>query len=165
MSFSYRFIFVLITILSAFLVSCGLKFEREREPNGSFFTAQPVTSGKPVRAAIDTAGDVDFYRISPGQKLSGDVSADISVSETANLDLVLKLYRENKVIKLVNDSSVESGTEGGGERIVNALFPYDDIMSGNAVFSVEEAPGTVSDGVRAEAPDTGFRAHRGGGAR
>jgi len=116
------------------ITSCGLRYEREQEENNSFFTSQTVTSGKPIRASIFPEGDVDFYRISSRQNIQGDMIADISLEETEPLDLVLKIYRGSKLVKIVNDSdSVDRG-----ERIVNALFPYDEIMDGSAVFSVEE---------------------------
>ena len=133
---------ILIPFLSAALLvfgSCGLRYEREEEENDSFFTSQPLQSGRPVRASIGHEGDIDFYRISPRQDISGDIIADISVKEIEGLDLLLTIYRGNKVIKIINDSNMETGTVGRGERIVNAFFSYDEIMGGNAIFSVEEA--------------------------
>jgi hypothetical protein len=126
-------IFFLSTLLLLF-TSCGLRYEREQDENDSFFTSQPVSSGKPIRASIFPEGDVDFYKISPKQSIQGDMIADISLEETETLDLVLKIYRGNKLVKTVNDSE----GVGRGERIVNVLFAYDEIMDGNAIFSVEE---------------------------
>jgi hypothetical protein len=112
------------------LSSCLLSREREREPNDTPASAQAIGSGKTLRGALQTAGDVDFYRVS-WKKGRSDVIASISVRENGPFDLVLEFREGDRVIKTIND------TEGNGERVVNALFEAASLADGAAVFSVE----------------------------
>jgi hypothetical protein len=112
------------------LASCFLTREREREPNDTPLSSQPVGSGKTLRGALQTAGDVDYYRVS-WKKGKSDLIAAISVRENGPFDLVLKIHEGGRVVKIIND------TEGRGERIVNALFGAEGLTDGTAVFSVE----------------------------
>jgi hypothetical protein len=129
-------IYTLVALV--FMCSCGLKYDKEQEKNDSVSTAQVIHDGKPLRGLIDSAGDIDFYRLSSTMKdITGDVLADIAVTEQGDLDLMIVIYSDGKIVKIVNDTSHENGTVGKGERIVNALFSRDEVKSGSAVFSLQ----------------------------
>jgi len=127
----------LISVVFIIITSCGIRYEKEQEENGSFFTAQPVYSRKPVRGSIAHDNDTDFYRISLKQDISKDILAHISVTENEDLDITIKIYRGKKVVKIINDSNSKTNTADRGEQIINALFPFEDVMEGNALFSIE----------------------------
>ncbi len=126
-----------ITIVFIIIASCGIRYEKEQEENGSFFTAQPVYSGKPVRGSIANDSDKDFYLISLKQDISKDILAHISVTENEDLDIILKIYRGKKVVKIINDSNSKTNTAERGEQIVNALFPFEEVMERKACVSIE----------------------------
>jgi hypothetical protein len=80
----------------------------EKEPNGSFREAQPLTLGSTVEGRIDPPQDVDVYRIegAAGQHLVAEVFA---ARHGSALDAVLYLYDTEGKLLLANDDADASG--------------------------------------------------------
>ena len=121
------------------LFRCGVTYSREEEDNDTPDSANIVYSGKGVRGSIEGENDLDFYRISVKEKLSDDILVHIAVTETVKMDLMIKIYRGMRVVKIVNDSREDTGTAGMGEEIVNIEFSVEDVINGWALFSIENA--------------------------
>lgn len=131
---NYSVVFIaLALLLTLTLSSCIFTGEREREPNDTPFSAQPISGGKNVRGSLQTFSDIDYYRISGKRGIAKDLIVSISVQEKGPFDLQLKLYEAGRVVKIIND------TKGRGERIVNALFRAESVADETALFSVESA--------------------------
>jgi hypothetical protein len=64
----------------------------------------------------------------------------IHVTGTSDLDLLIKIYRENRVVKVINDNGLMGNGNIYGEEFANAFFSIEDIREGRALFSVEKAP-------------------------
>jgi hypothetical protein len=132
----------------AVLGGCGMLPQREIEDNDTFDRAMPVQGGRPVKAALQTDGDVDFYRIDETQRRVkgwGELLADgkdiVIRIEIENLSAALKIYQGNRVVKVIDDPPrINAGQPETG--FVNALFNADDVLKGDAVFSIEESSWT-----------------------
>jgi hypothetical protein len=134
------------TAILAAVLSCGLRYEKEIENNDSLQTAMAVESGKPVKAAINGSGDIDYFNIAPEQRSVKEwdrirsentrVIAHIAVIPEGELDLSINIHHGSRVIKVIDDETAGI-SENGKEEFVNATFSPDDIDAGRAAFSVE----------------------------
>ena len=129
-------------------ISCGIRFEREREDNGAQQTAMPLTSGRQVKATIFDDTDIDIYQIHPGQRpfkgwqelldQQQDVVLSVSVSHDRNIDLMIRVLRGNRTVKIIDDSP-KFWDSRGEEGIVNLHFPAQEIEEGRVFLQVELA--------------------------
>ena len=132
----------------AVLGGCGMLPQGEVEDNDTFDRAMPVQGGRPVRAALQNDGDVDFYRIDETQRKVkgwGELLADekdiVVKIKIENLYAALKIYQGDRVVKVIDDPpSSNAGQRETG--FVNALFNAADVLNGDAVFSIEESSWT-----------------------
>lgn len=148
---------IFLSLLVLGLLSCGLRYEKELEDNGTIDTAMSLQSGRSVKAITADDSDIDFYRIVPGQRpikgresllgrpikgwdelLSekGDVVVSIALSHSRDLDLMIRVMRGNRTIKVIDDSPNYSGIPGE-ESIANLLFSAEDVEEGRALLAVE----------------------------
>jgi len=136
-------LFIFLIPISIDFYSCGIKYVLEEEPNNNIYNASSVYNGKLVKSTIANKDDIDFYRIQVKEVISKDLLADIEVKENTNLNLIIKVYKENKIIKIIkNDSLINNKTKT--VRIVNMLFNMEDVINGIAIFSVEPDIGNTS---------------------
>jgi hypothetical protein len=131
------------------LGACELLSQREVENNDSYETAMPVQSGRPVKAVLQSNGEVDYFRIDETQRrvkgwselLSEDKDL-VAKIEVENLSAEIKIYQGTRVVKVIDDPpSYSSGQPQSG--FVNAIFSADDVRTGQAVFSIGEGIWTV----------------------
>ena len=137
---------IFLSLLVLGLLSCGLRYEKELEDNGTIDTAMSLQSGRSVKAITADDSDIDFYRIVPGQRpikgwdelLSeeGDVIVSIALSHSRDLDLMIRVMRGSRTIKVIDDSPNHSGIPGE-EGIANLLFSAEDVKEGRAFLAVE----------------------------
>jgi hypothetical protein len=128
-------------------VSCGIRFEREREDNGTQQTAMLLTSGRQVKATMFDDSDIDIYQIHPGQRpfkgwqelldQQQDVSLSVSLSHDRDIDLMIRVLRVNRTVKIIDDSPNFWETHGE-EGIVNLHFPAQEIEEGRIFLQVEQ---------------------------
>src|SRR5580765_4326439 len=103
----------ILLILSAFACASTLTradLVREREPNGSFMTPQPIVLPLTVGGRIDPAGDVDLYafRGEAGQVVVADVLARgfrAGSNPGSSLTALLEVYDESGAL-LAQDQSM-----------------------------------------------------------
>jgi hypothetical protein len=139
---------VLLLSTIASLGACEILSQREVENNDSFETAMPVQSGRPVKAMLQSGSDVDFFRIDETQRrVKGwndllSEHEDLAVRiEVLNFCAAIKIYQGTRLVKVIDDPpSHSSGQPESG--FVNALFSADDVLTGKAVFSIEEGSWT-----------------------
>jgi hypothetical protein len=127
-----------------------MRYEREIESNDDEHTAMKIQNSKPVKGTIDGEGDIDFYKLAEEQRTfkawddvsarDGNVAVRIHVTGTAEKNLLIKIYGENRVIKVIDDNDLMSNGNHYGEEIANVFFSTEDIREGKALFSVEKAP-------------------------
>ncbi|MCK4923864.1 MAG: hypothetical protein KAS61_02755, partial [Spirochaetes bacterium] len=153
---------IFLSLLVLGLLSCGLRYEKELEDNDTIDTAMSLQSGRSVKAITADDSDIDFYRIVPGQRpikgresllgrpikgwdelLSekGDVVVSIALSHSRDLDLMIRVMRGNRTIKVIDDSPNHSGIPGE-EGIGNLLFSAEDVEEGRALLAVERVNDT-----------------------
>jgi hypothetical protein len=108
-------------------------FTEEKEPNGGFREAQPLTFGQLLRGSIKEDRDVDVYRVDghSGKRLTVEVHA---AGLSSMLDPVLTLYGAAGNFLQMNDDAV-----GRDPRLV-ATLPAD----GAYLISVTDAQDTGS---------------------
>jgi hypothetical protein len=134
--------------------SCGLRPEQEISGNNSFGTAMPVQSGRTIKAVMADAGEADYFRISETQRSvrgwdeivseGKDIIVHIDVRYSQGTVPVTKLYRGNRVIKVIDDG-LEYTEDMGETGFTNARFTAEEVLSGKAVFSIENGSSTEID--------------------
>ncbi len=137
---------IIISLPFLGLLSCGIRYEKEREDNDNIETAMSLQSGRQVKATTVNDSDIDMYRIIPGQRPfkgwhelleeQGDVALSVSMSHAEDTDLMIRVLRGNRTIKIVDDSPDYSGIPGE-EGIVNLHFAADDMAEGRVFLVVE----------------------------
>jgi hypothetical protein len=93
----------------------------EKEPNGGFRSAQPLTAPATVAGAIGELNDVDVFRIEgkAGQKIIAEVTA---ARLNSPLDSILTLYDANGHVLATNDDS-----DAGADSLLRATLPADGV--------------------------------------
>jgi hypothetical protein len=133
------------------LVSCGIRFEKEREDNGTKQTAMVLRSGRQVRATSGDESDIDMYRIMAGQRpfkewqelieQNGDAALSVSLLHDSDIDLMINVLRGNRVVKTIDDSP-QFWPAPGEESVKNLHFPASDFEEGRIFVSIERANGS-----------------------
>jgi len=162
----YIIINIEIIILCITIASCSIKVQKEKEDNNNIYTAN-IINNKVIKGKIDEINDIDFYRIVYNKKNNKDIIVDISCTENEYLDIRINLYKDGKIVKIIDDTGKKNknndktgnseleivklfkksinnitGNKGKkssfkGEKIKNAIFKNNEIMNNTAVFSIE----------------------------
>jgi len=127
---------IYLSFISIILISCSIKYEKEKEDNNNIYTANVINNNK-IKGKINEIEDIDFYRIVYNKETNKDIIADIICTENDSLDIRINLYRNGKIIKIIDDTDEEKGNVGEGERIINAFFSRDELINNTAVFSIQ----------------------------
>jgi hypothetical protein len=140
-------------MLLAGLASCAIRYEKEKEDNGSPQTAMVIRSGRQVKANSNSESDIDMYRIMPGQRpfrewqevvdQNGEVALSVTLLHDKDIDLMINIYRDNRVVKTIDDSP-QFWSVPGEEGVVNLYFPASDFQEGRILVSIER---TLNEGV------------------
>ncbi|MFW6182084.1 MAG: hypothetical protein ACOC8N_10060, partial [Spirochaetota bacterium] len=151
--------------------SCGIRMEREQEPNNTPAQATPVRAVKVVQGRLSGAQDRDFFVVSPKTRLFGGVlritAGDggapgfpgdspvgggqregepgfllrVQVTAPRGADLALGVYRGDDLVKRADDR--QGGGEEGMEResFAAAYYTERQLRSGEAVVEVSAGGG------------------------
>jgi len=131
------FLIIIFVFISIYFSSCQIRYTLEEEPNNDIHSSAPIYNEKLLKGIIIGRDDIDFYRITMKETVKNDLLADIEIKENKNLDLILKIYRGNRIVKVVDDDIQNNNGDERAERMVNVLFSKEALINGAAIFSVE----------------------------
>lgn len=95
-------IFSILITVPLLLFSCA-RITHEKESNDSFRSANPLHTEATVKGRIDYEGDRDFFYLENRGSLSSNQPLKINLSALSNIDLILDVYRNNRLIIQIND--------------------------------------------------------------
>ncbi len=152
--FLIKLLMLFILCVLIYPIGCGMRYDREIESNDDQRTAMKIQSSKPIKGTIEGEKDIDFYKLAEQQKSfkawddvsarNSDIAVRILVTGTPDLDLLIKIHSENRVVKVIDDNDLMSNGNHYGEEIANVFFSINDIREGKALFSVEKVPNSRS---------------------
>jgi hypothetical protein len=100
---------LLISICLLLLTSCSEK-KSELEINNAFENAGPLPINTALYGKIGSPGDIDYFQIIQDKKPQSNSLLRFSLTGVPDLDLVMDIYQDKKLVKQVDDNP-ESGSE------------------------------------------------------
>lgn len=140
--FKIRVLLIPAVILS-FLACSSTK--SEIEPNNSRWAAQQIRPGDVIKGSISSVSDNDCFSIVVPDRRWFNTSLFIELQHPSLVDLMLIIYKDDKIIKIIDGFA--SSEERGGKKPrptsanVKEVFANLPLLPGKYVFILKKTPG------------------------